>query len=720
MKEPVSAADAAMYANNTLVIPPSRSAAAIEKALTYARQASQSVWKHSIVLIGLALYLVFIVLATVFYAPSYYACMARGGTLWSLSNAIVNGVFMVFLVFYVLRQFFEIDGPGGGTSNATPIVDPSSALYQFIKGFDDLLPYILSACVIFLILSYGVLFFKCRDNPDCPSCTPKQATAFNSIVTAQVNRSMSQLKDLLAFYTDYSKNRVSIALCANYYSNAYLGVAQNSSGSAQCNAATSESGVDGKFTVRMGQPRVNPKQIEGAPLLNQFYVMTSGRTCAVQHQYDSYMTPAMIRIALTGGARALDFEVTNYAYKQDSFPIVTHARNRDNKNLQHNFVLFEDVLRTIVSEWIEPQQNLQHPADPLFLRFVLDTALTQSSMDQMAYLLQYYLNEQTGSFLLPSEMNYKALAQSQTNIGNMPLAFYYGYIVILVYSPCPNVTTQFEKSMLAELTSALCTTSAESHASALGAVFPDDKGAYQVLSARYVQSIVPTSASSNAVTDTTSAYHNLVDTNTGALTYVDTSFTPYSTVKTMPGTGCFNPNDTQSKGSDSVTSLLLNKVTINNSPVPAIETGCQFIAMNFQDISAEMKLYLAMFDRSSFILKPSRLWNTNTFGAPPPPLSMCDLTTEVPYTNNDDPNYCYEVCVPNGSTLKNPVKHTDPSSNTQTGTPGAFTKLTPVNNATHTCIQPGYKVNNAITLTAYDTLNNPIANTNAFNKSSDP
>ncbi len=308
-------------------------------------------WKHILIVLGIMLYIAFLVMATVFYHPSYYACMARGGTLWSLANAIVHAVFMIFLVFYMVRQFFEDsgDGSGGGSSRGSSRGSSSggldadnSPLYTFIRGFDNILPYVLSFCVTYLIISYGILFFRCRDNPNCPGCTPTQATVFNSLVITQVNRTTPQLKALMEFYTDYSKSRIMISQCHHFYSNSYTS-AQKANSTVCTGKPKADTGATGgtgsdtvddaddetntPITVVHGQPNVDPILYQnGAPLLSQFYVMTSGRTCTVNHQYDSYMSPAMIKIALAGGARCLDFEVTNYAYTEKSFPIVTHSR----------------------------------------------------------------------------------------------------------------------------------------------------------------------------------------------------------------------------------------------------------------------------------------------------------------------------------------------------------------------------------------------------------
>lgn len=671
------------------MIPTSRSQEVILKALEYSQKASDAMWKHILIVLGIMLYISFVVLATV-YHPSYYACMARGGTLWSLANAIVHAVFMLFLVFYVVRQFMDEVGSSGssGTSGYSGV---SSVLLDYVNEFDRLLPYILSFCVTYLLISYGILFFRCRDVSNCPGCTPTQATTFNTLITTQVNRTTPKLKVLLEFYTEYSKDRVSISQCINYSTPAY----KTAGATCQSSDTNGTNDTNGPTYVQMSQDNVNPNVVDGAPHLNQFFVMTSGRTCVVSHQYDSYMSPAMIRIALMGGARCLDFEVTNHAYTQKSFPVVTQSRNRDNRNLQHNFVLFEDILRTIHNEWIEPHQSAEYPADPLFLRFVLDSALTESSMNQMAYLLQYYFNEQSGAYLLPNAMHYVTLQDMNSNIGNFPLALYYGRIVILVYSPCPPVTRTFKNSMLGELTNAFTETTPSTQMTHLvgNTHGTDSDSGFQVLDWMLVKQSIPKSATSGAGSKPpsdsgTTHFSALLEYNTNGLTYVETSFTPYSTVNTQPGTGCFDPTypDRSGNGSDSVTTLLMNKVTINNSPLPSFRTGCQFIAMNFQDISEEMKTYLSVFEKASFILKPQSQWNTNDFGDLPPPNSSCS-PGDTPWTAHDTTsNMCYEFCLAPG---ENPVNPTTYINTQQKSVPMA--KLTSDNNPTQTCILPGYK-----------------------------
>ena len=150
-------------------------------------------------------------------------------------------------------------------------------------------------------------------------------------------------------------------------------------------------------------------------------------------------------------------------------------------------------------------------------------------------------------------------------------------------------------------------------------------------------------ASSNA------EYSSLLRYNRTYTSFVETDFTPSSSVNTF--TSC-TPNvdkSTQTLSGDdeaTLTQLLANKQTINNDPTNAFACGCQFIAMNFQDLSPEMKLYLSVFDKTSFVLKPSTMWATDTFSVTAKPPTSC-MSGDTTYVYNDtSAETCYEVCVP--------------------------------------------------------------------------
>lgn len=666
----MSAAEKGMPNYVSAVVPPSRTAALAAKALDFSKAASEAMWKHILIVLGVMLYIAFVVMATVFYYPNYYACMVKCGTLWALANAIVHAVFMVFLVFYVVRQFLD-----DGSAKA-------SGLLVYIQSFDHMMPYILASCVGYLVISYGILFFQCRTLNNCDGCTPAEQTAFNTLVTTQVNRTTPMLKELQAFYDEYSTNKIGkIAACANYYSNKYLSNYDKDAGvTTQCALNPADADNPDTFKIIMGIPEIKPSLQDCAPLLGQFYVMTSGRTCVVGNQYDAYVSPAMIPLVLQAGARCLDFEVTSYGYSRKSFPIVTNTRNSDNVNLQHNFVLFEDVLRTIVQSWSDqynPTPGMG--ADPLFLRFTLDQGLTLDSMNQMGFLIKYYFDEVRHSFLLPSQFNYQQLKTDKVNIGNFPLMFYVNQIVIMVCSPCANVTTSLQRSYLNDVVNDLCTTTIASTSSPPVPNSTSNSVTYRV------SSLPPLPTSSGKTNKTSSEYTALLNYNRTFTTFVETDFTPSSNVNTFAScTPSVDKNTISFSGDNEATftQLLANKQTINNNPTNAFGAGCQFIAMNFQDLSPSMKLYLSVFDKTSFVLKPKTMWALGVFSEPPSMRTSCIAaqgdTIRTFVKTDTDSKLCYEACLPSS--------HASAADLLQQMQAQGYTELTPQNSAQLSCI----------------------------------
>lgn len=590
-----------------------------DKAVALSLKASKQMWKYIFIVLGIMLYISFLVMSTVFYYPSYYACMIKCGTLWSLANAIVQGIFFVFLVFYIVRQFLD-----------TP-TDTSSELVRYIHNFDKQLPYTLGICVIYLIVSYGIIFFQSRDPIECDNCSARKQTAFNTLVTTQVNRTSPVIRELKAFYDEIQKKnpRAQISLCKNYYDDGYLNTIVGGKNPPRCQLITDKDApptcvasdyVQNLLSADKSLYDNVTNDTNGGPMLCQFYVMTSERTCVVNNQYDGYMSPVMISIALLAGARCLDFDITNYSYAKKSFPIITNSRDYDKKNLQHNFVLFEDALKMLCQEWLQ-HKSMVVKNDPLFLKLNFHAGATKDCMDQVAYLLQYYLNEQYGNFLLPPQWQYKNINKAG-GLGVFPICAFFGRIVIIVNAPC---YATLPSQLLDGMTNALVTQS-----------FQD------------TFSILPSKTIKNK---NTGQRMELVDSNRKGLTFVSTSFHPFSLV------GHQTCNKEQAIN-DSMTALLSNKLTINNDPLPAFATGCQFVSMNIQDVSQNLKTYLSVFNNASFILKPRSLWPTDSMTNIPLAPSTCDQENYTSFVKKDGTS-CYEVCLPKVGQITSEIKTTD-------------------------------------------------------------
>ena len=600
-----------------------------EAAMAVTEKYSKALRKHLFIIFGVILYIAFVIMATVYYAPNYYACLAKNGTVWSITNSIIHAIFIVFLLFYVFRSFLVSTKEGG-------FVYPEGTngeIRDFAEAFSKLVPYGLGVCILFLVLSYGILFFGCQNTISCEGCTPAQQTAFNDLITRQVNRVTPTIEQLYDYYSREMGTRIPIASCENYYNGTYrstvnLTLQDSDNPLGQCIQTNSNQLPCCKVGPVTGPTNTDPSfgttAEDAGPTLGQFYVMTSSRTCVVGDQYDGYMSAAMIRVALRAGARCLDFDLCNYGYGKNSFPIVTVSRDRDNTNMQRNFVRFEDVLKTIVDEWIMKQGDTI-PRDPLFLHLNLRRGLTADCMNQIAYLLQYYLNEQhPPGFLLPPGFHYQQMKQFPKCLGNVNICTLFNRVIILVHSPHREPTPLLD-------------------------------GLINGLYGLSMHADVDTKLSSYAFQEMEwkkmkdEKWEKLAFRARHSLYYIETSFHPYSPVSetlTKEEGGFTDDLNAKYNNTDSMMQLIMYKQTINNDPLPAFQSGCQFIAMNLQNLDVDLKMYLSVFKKTSFVLKPQNMWPKLDIKDPPKPQTLC-TNTDIPLkkmTTSGDT--CYTVCVP--------------------------------------------------------------------------
>jgi len=556
------------------------------RAKAFTDRYSGGLRKHIFLVFGAMLYIAFIVMALFFYRPSYVACMVQsGGTMWGVVNASVNGVFFSLFIFFTAQGFLPTD---------------------FMRSFRDALPSILFVCMIFLIISHGLLFFQCQDPVRCSDCTAAERIRFNTLVTRQVDYS-SKLTQLYNYYNaQMTKDRTPLSRCSNYYDSAYRTAVGNT-----CTAASADSVCN-----------INLDPTVGAPVLAEFFVMTSGRTCVIGPQCDGYMSTRMITIALTAGARCLDFDVSARGYSRDPLPIVTVSRDRDNYNLQRNFVTLEDCLRTVVSKWygdhiISTNGDSTSKRDPLFLHLNLRASLTAASMDAIGRLVLKYGNQYNGAHLLPQEFNYAA-----TNMGTIPICMLFEKLIIIVHSPFrPTTNTLIDGLINIHTGLGVARTS----------VFAQHKPWSTVKNEKDVQAAA------------------LTDFNRTSLTYVETSFHPYRPISSSLKTGEGGASDDLTSvytTSDSLTTLMINKQTINNSPSVPLRVGCQFVAMNLQTSDGDLQTYLGFFQKASLVLKPKALRRPlPTYTSDIYPFNSCSAPdAEVRHLIHSDTE-CREICL---------------------------------------------------------------------------
>jgi hypothetical protein len=309
--------------------------------------------------------------------------------------------------------------------------------------------------------------------------------------------------------------------------------------------------------------------------------MTSARTCVVKHQLDYYVSDRMIEVALKAGARCLEFDIYAKGFSIDPIPIVTTGLDKSNFNTQHNYVPLETCFQRISRSYFEnaPQYQLQ---DPLFLHLTIHRSVNTNCMNRIATLVQKYFHENSESRLLSGEFNY-----TKKKLAMAAICQLYGKVIIMVrIAPGSKCLT----GPLKELTN----------------VLSNHNGCRD--------------KDWNEVKNTVSK-SDLINFNRKNITYVRPSYFPYTPLTTE-----YDEGGTKS---DSLLNLLVNKQTINNDATPALQLGCQFVAMNFQNIDEDLLSYLGLFKNSSFILKPEGMRRKET------PLTAAGTSCDLSGTSNE-------------------------------------------------------------------------------------
>ena len=496
------------------------------------------------IVIGCLLYIIFFVLAKIVYKPSYNGCLNYQNNSQIKLLVILTNTLMIALILVFMFQ---------------------SMLSPDLKAlFDFAFIPTLTANVFIMFVIFGILYFNCQDCIDC-----NHEKTFNDEVSKSV-LDLNILKTLENYYkNNINPTRAELGKCTNFYDSSYR--TKSYMGLQSCNK---------EITTQL-KCNDNPDPDIGAPILSEFYIMTSNKTCLVRHNFDFYVSTKMIEISLFAGARCLDFDIYPLSFSRMSPPIVSINRDSDNRNMHHNYVLFKDCLETIVKTYFRGKLSNNDPGasllDPLFIHLNIHPTVNRHCCDQIATLIQYYFHEFAENKLYSSKIN--------ENLGTVPICHLFGKVIIMVRQVDPSVPIT---PSLIEVTNMLAKSNVK------------DKEWVDI------QQVVDRSEFMNY--------------NRRHLTFVRSSLFPYSNVSPdkhyhpknhhsdFSGNQIKPPEINQKDvKSDSVTKMLGNKTIINNDPTGPIQYSCQFVAMNFCNLDDNMYKYLGFFKNTSFILKPLSL-----------------------------------------------------------------------------------------------------------------
>ena len=483
--------------------------------------------KYFFLIVGFILLLIFYILQSVYY-PSVHACYNQ---FYPLGTMVPYFLTPVFFGLAILLIFFEM------TESKQPELD-NIAMGTF--------------GVIFVMLLLGgvALFFSGNAKNVNSKIQQILATHGPYPVTDSINK---QIK----YYYTHLGDKKPVTLCKEFYNDI--------SGNVTCEFCETENIKS--FIATLGDYYTRTDQ---GPRLCDFYVASSYNTCVVKDQAMFYMSEAMIEVALTGGARMLDFEIYDLGYGYDTIPIVTTGAEQGNYHMQHNYLTLESCFAKVKDLlYTRPKAPIVYttqPNEPVFLNLRLKTNGNLITHQKIANLIHSYFF----SNLLPLHRH--------ANIARLPLHQLYNVDESTGYAPYIIICVDGKNlGDLDEYTNIWVNKDEY-----------DDTGNSIITKCQRFSWM-----DANATSDP----EDMVEYNKSGLTFVYPSMDIYSFSKI--------------KGKKDVFEAAQNAKTINNNPVNPLTYGCQFVFLNYQNYDTHLNSYLSFFKNCNFVLKKAALRNDN-------------------------------------------------------------------------------------------------------------
>lgn len=479
----------------------------------FSNQYFQGFMNNFSIIIGIILMIVFGSMSGVTRRYSYDACMLTQPAAVHIVLTFAMFTFATGIIFHFSYLFV------------------SEETHKFLEMIKN--PIVLISGAIILII-FLLLFFKCQDPVSCVGCSSTKLTAFSTKTAEQVGYS-GAVSSLMKYYENQMTPRFSIVYCKKLYDSSYL------SDNMECVAVTDP--------TQLPSCNTSIDFNVGAPVLAEFFIMSSFNTCNISNNSYSYVSAEMIDVAFKAGARFLDFQIFPLDQKKNSVPIVTRNNKKTNEPLQYNYVTLETCLKKVVTSYfIEGNQNTIR--EPLFIHLRISKNVNSGTMNNIANLVSYYFANYSGNnYLLPKEYNY-----SLKNLGNVPICSLYGKLIVCV--SCDKILT----NSMDELTNIRF------------GWFYSKRMEWRNIRNYY-------------------APKEVVNWNRTKLTLITPS----------------NTSDIYSKTSSDTDAVVGTDFPNNNDPSVPLSYGCQFVPMNLHYPDSELKKYLGLFKKNSYIVKPKNL-----------------------------------------------------------------------------------------------------------------
>lgn len=212
---------------------------------------------------------------------------------------------------------------------------------------------------------------------------------------------------LLDKYKTYTRKSQTLSKCISYHDGSFITSKDLScSPDTKCDTAAIKEICSQEYGAKLGD----------------FYILSSNQTCLIPFTFGNYVTTKMIEVALTGGARLLDFDIYTEFYNNKAIPVV---KSGFMKKKSLNFVTLHSCFKTIKEHAFVKNYN-----DPLFLHLNLKTNNIET-IDRIAYsFLQIF----SGETILNPGYSYK----HQQSIIKEPICKLFKKIIFIVSGHIQN------------------------------------------------------------------------------------------------------------------------------------------------------------------------------------------------------------------------------------------------------------------------------------------
>jgi hypothetical protein len=289
----------------------------------------------------------------------------------------------------------------------------------------------------------------------------------------------------------------------------------------------------------------------GKKRLGDFYIASAYNASHSGYQMYDYTSENIVLAILQSGARYLEFNIFNSEFGDKAFPVVSMGYKQGEWKMMVNDTPLETIFELIANNAFkisDGKEGVNNPDDPLFIGLNLNTNSNLSCLNLIAFLITKYFSNR----LLDNAYSF----QNNDAIADIPMIQLTGNnssggkIVFFA-------SDGFQGSGLEEIINY-----------SWDNIDNNPKHALQRL--HYSTIIEPTFNSQSLIEYNRKGFTIIVP-------HVEGDF--------------FNNN---------------------YNPIKAFELGCQFVAMEYQDIDSNMDIYITKFKKSSFVMKSADLQKGKT------------------------------------------------------------------------------------------------------------